>query len=237
MYCLENASPLYIDFRTDFNKANGDLQNWYSIWEQLLKDGMKNRITAVLFRVRAKIKNDTHTTEDLKPDPNPGKWDRVNTRAENAEGYRTFYTYNEYITPYLDELIAAEPGLKGKGITASSSIKDLRNAGVRVYEDGYMYYIHWITDQNYQYMWNYDDEADEGDKFNFYAVMRNTRYEVKVSTVKRIGMDLPGREVLVRDGSTYDVIEGDDYLLMPTNTSHWNFDKNDYLNKLKNKNI
>lgn len=236
MYCLENASPLYLDFLSDFNKGVNAVED-QSGWDEYLKEGMKNRVTGVLFRVRAKLKTDSHTTEDLKPDPETGKWDKAKTRAAGDE-YRTFYCYNASVTPYLDELIKEEPGLAAKGITTSSTIKQLRDAGVRVFEDGYMYYIHWIKDQNYQYFWNYvgDFQADEGWPFKYYAVMRNTRYDVNVGKISLIGMDLPGRDVHIVRDTQDDVIEGNDYLLMPTNTSGYSYDRT-IIDRLKNKHI
>lgn len=100
-----------------------------------------------------------------------------------------------------------------------------------------MYYMHWITDQNYQYFWNYDGEADEGWPFNCYAVLRNTRYEVKVKKVSYIGMDLPGREITMRNQDNRETLEGEEYMLLRTNMSSWTFYKEDFLPYLKNKAI
>lgn len=242
MYCLENTSPLYLDFMNNFNKNTQRVDESYTavdgspiygFWAQTLEDGMRNRVTGVLFRVRAKIKDDSHNNGDLIQDPDKGTWTKANTRA-SGDDYRTFYGYDEAVYPRLEELINDQPELAGK-ISSTSTVKELRDAGVKVYEDGYMYYIHWIVDQNYEYMWNYPNEADEGDSFNYMAVLRNTRYVVKVNSVKEIGMDLPGRDIEYTWIKQRRILQGSDYLLAPTNSSNYSFKIQNYLPYLKNK--
>lgn len=226
MYCLENTSPLYIDFMNNFDKEKDNVGG-YNFWIETMESGMRNRVTGVLFRVRAKIKDDNHTNDDLIQDPDNGEWNKVRTRVQDDDSYKTFYCYDDLVFTRLTELISNKPELADK-ISTASSVKELRDAGVKVYEDGYMYYMYWIVDHNYEYFWNYPDEKDEGDTFNYYAVLRNTRYEVNVTEVNEIGMDLPGREILI---NSLQMLEGEDYMLMPTNSS----DKEKYLPYLKNK--
>ncbi len=217
MYCLENASPLYLDFMNDFNTAVES----YSYGENMLQTGMRNRATGVLFRVRAKVKGDDHNTDGLTPDPDPGEWD---TRAATAtdDDYRTFYCYAGTVTAYLNELLTTYPSLAtSKGLSSTSTVQELRAAGVRVYEDGYMYYMHWITDQNYQYFWNYasPSQFDEAWPFKYLAVLRNTRYEVNVTGVSELGMDLPGRDFAYNQyNKKTTVLEGTNYMLYPVYT-------------------
>ena len=52
---------------------------------------------------------------------------------------------------------------------------------VKVYMDGLMYYIHFIKDRNYQ-------QSEKG----YYAVMRNTIYDLTVKQLLRVGEDIPG---------------------------------------------
>ncbi len=218
MYCLENASPLYLDFMND--RAGKSVES-YSYGENMLHTGMRNRATGVLFRVRAKVKGDDHNTDGLTPDPDQGKWD---TRAATAtdDDYRTFYCYAGTVTAYLNELLTTYPSLAtSKGLSSTSTVQELRAAGVRVYEDGYMYYMHWITDQNYQYFWNYasDGQFDEAWPFKYLAVLRNTRYEVNVTSVSELGMDLPGRDFSYNQYSKKTtVLEGTNYMLYPVYT-------------------
>ncbi len=233
IYCLENSSPLYLDFFNDFTKGVTPVEK-YDEGQDFLKTGMRNRATGVLFRVRAKIKVDSHTTDGLTPDPDKGTWTKSKTRASSGDEYRTFYCYKETLTPYLSQLLNDYPELSNKGISSTSTVKQMRDAGMKVYEDGYMYYIHWITDQNYQYFWNYMDSNDEAWPFNYLSVLRNTRYEVNVTSVYDIGMDLPGRQVN-RYGI---VVEGNDYLLFPVKNPVNDEDmKEEWLQKLKNKAI
>jgi hypothetical protein len=229
MYCLENTSPLYLDFMSNFQKGVDNIQD-KTLWEESLEDGMHNRVTGVLFRVRAKIKDDSHNNGDLIQDPDKGVW----TKGSTEDDYKTFYGYQDVVYTRLEELLDEMTALKSK-ISPSSSVKELRDAGVKVYEDGYMYYVHWIVDQNYEYMWNYPNEADEGDAFNYKAVLRNTRYVVKVKSVNEIGMDLPGREIQYTTYKGTKILQGMDYLLTPTNTSRLGFTIDDYLPYLKNK--
>lgn len=220
IYCLENASPLYASFMPKYDNtiiSAGDP----------LETCMRNRATAVLFRVRAKLQEDTNNTGDLIVDPDKGTW----SRSSSDDGYRTFYCYGTAVTSRLNVLLEKCPDLTKQGITTASTVKELRNAGVKVYEDGYMYYLHWIMDQNYQYFWSYSYEEDEAFPFNYYAVMRNTRYEVNVSKITELGMDLPGRE-------TYrgNILEGDNFMLYPVIRGGYDswFDDDD-INSLKNK--
>lgn len=57
---------------------------------------------------------------------------------------------------------------------------------VRVYENGVMYYTHYIEDQNYT------AANDEDAQVLYHAVMRNTIYGLTVQSVKNIGDDVPG---------------------------------------------
>ncbi len=238
MYCLENASPLYLDFIGSFTKGVNAVEN-SSLWMRALQTGMRNRATGVLFRVRAKVKGDSHNTDGLTPDPDTGKWD---TRAAADDDYPTFYCYQNTVSSYLQELLNLYPTLATKGITTASSAQELRAAGVRVYEDGYMYYMHWITDKNYQYFWNYasPSQFDEAWPFHYLAVLRNTRYEVNVTGVSELGMDLPGREFQYSRYSGTKVVEGTNYMLYPVyleDDSMYGYMNDDVLNGLKNKAI
>ena len=229
LYCLENASPLYVNFMSSYDKttiistSNSDP----------LETCMRNRATAVLFRVRAKLQDDSNNTGDLIVDPDKGTWTKRKTLSADDDGYKTFYCYQTTVTSRLNLLLEKFPDLTTQGITTASTVKELRNAGVKVYEDGYMYYLHWIMDQNYQYFWSYTYEEGEAFPFNYYAVMRNTRYVVKVSKISDLGMDLPGRE-------TYrgNILEGVNFMLYPIvrgSFDSW-FDDDD-INNLKNKAI
>ncbi len=242
MYCLENASPLYIDFMGDFTKGENKVEA-PSKWQYAMEAGMRNRVTGVLFRVRAKVKEDSHNTGDLIPDPDKGEWDLAKTSSSSDDEYRTFYCYDNTVSAYLNELLNLYPALANKGISSSSTVKELRDAGVRVYEDGYMYYMHWITDQNYQYFWNYIGKSEFGEDypFKYFAVLRNTIYEVNVTGVSELGMDLPGREFYKEYITSSPIlIEGTNYMLYPVykeSHSMSSYMNDDVIQNLKNKAI
>lgn len=211
-YCLENVTPLYLDFIKEENRT-GLSQHYISQDNLAIRTCMRNRATAIVFQVRAKLKPDNHSTGDLIKDPDKGEWDKASTtQAESDDGYRTFYCYKTTVSFLIDEILRFEPELAEKGITASSSIKELRNAGVKVFEDGYMYYTHWIQDQNYKYLYTFVNGNDESEEFNYFGVLRNTRYELNVGSVNELGMDLPCRQV---DESGNIIAEGKNYMLCP----------------------
>lgn len=68
---------------------------------------------------------------------------------------------------------------------AASTPANLRiKYGVMVYEGGKMYYTYYIKDKNYL------EEQGAGND-NYYAIMRNSIYDLNVKGLKRIGDDIP----------------------------------------------
>lgn len=65
------------------------------------------------------------------------------------------------------------------------TVPQLRAKGIRVYENGIMYFTYFIKDQNHKLN---DGKADE----LYYSVYRNSIYNVKVNNIKNIGDDVPG---------------------------------------------
>lgn len=152
MYCLENNSPYY--------KSIPGWENWGDKNATDLTK-MKGRTTAVLFRVQAKLRPSAGAGNDL---------------------VRTFYRYNKTLYADIQALLNANAELSAAGLTPASTASDLRTAGVEVYENGYMYYIHWIADTNYT----------DKEYYHYYSVMRNTWYQLKVTGIREIGDDVPG---------------------------------------------
>lgn len=84
-----------------------------------------------------------------------------------------------------DELTAAYG--KTDATAKEQAISDFRvKYNIHVYEDGVMYYTHYIEDQNYTAA-----NAD-GQQVKYQSVMRNTVYGLTVNSVKNIGDDIPG---------------------------------------------
>lgn len=206
-YSLENNSPLYACYMKRYNSETGDFKYGSDDELFLVKTKMKGRTTGVLFRVRARLEVDSHSGEDIKKDPENGKWD---TRSTYESDYKTFYCYKKTVYPSVKSMLNDNNELSG--LTESSSVRDLRKRGVRVYENGYMYYIHWIIDKNYKYVWDlFGDEYGEGQEYSYPSILRNTCYEVNVEKVEVIGMDLPGHDVDINGV----VLERNDYLHSP----------------------
>lgn len=135
------------------------------------------------------------------------------TGSDGSAGANCFYAYNgEYFamlaavqakyprvfddgnpgTNAEAELAAAKAELKAAyGQTDADAkkqaISDFRvKYNIHVYEDGVMYYTHYIEDQNYTAA-----NAD-GQQVKYQSVMRNTVYGLTVNSVKNIGDDIPG---------------------------------------------
>lgn len=210
MYCLENNSPNYLDFLPDFDSST-DIASNEQRYVPALMTKMRGRTTGVLFRVRAKMQDDTHGNEDLDKDPDPGDWTAARNGVQTkraADEYPTFFCYKNQTFSSVKAMLEANQELASKGIGEASSVRDLRNSGIQVFENGYMYYIYWIKDLNYEFAWTGKDDFEKHESFRYYAVLRNTFYDLKVSRVTQVGMDLPGREIdgdgNVIDGERFD---------------------------------
>lgn len=133
--------------------------NSFEYSPSVIETKYKSRTTAVLFKVKVRTFKDDGTV------------------AVELPGH-TFYRYNTLCFASLDDLKGNNPEL-----TPLNSVSELRLAGVQVYEEGYMYYIHWIKDTNYT----------RGGE-HYYAVMRNTWYGLTVNEVSGLGGDIPRYE-------------------------------------------
>lgn len=109
----------------------------------------------------------------------------------NGKGI-TFYSYNgKYYADLLSIQSEYSNVFKGKdpGEVINMTPEDIRTTyGVKVYQDGYMYYTHYIYDSNY-----FDPSAPNNVTNNrYYAVIRNSIYEMNVTGINRFGDDIPG---------------------------------------------
>ena len=92
---------------------------------------------------------------------------------------------SEELAAAQTELTAAKAGTADEFATVKT-ISDFRvKYDIHVYEDGVMYYTHYIEDQNYT-------AAKDGQQVKYQSVMRNTVYGLTVNSVKNIGDDIPG---------------------------------------------
>lgn len=172
LYCMENNSG---STATDCFATGADLNG---------------NTTGVIFKATAKL--------------------QVKTSDELA-GSNCFYAYNG---EYFATLAAVEVKYPGVFTSVNSTLakaqEELTNAyatedaaahnqaisafrvkyNIHVYENGVMYYTHYIEDQNY----TADENGQEagGNQVHYQSVMRNTIYGLTVNSVKNIGDDIPG---------------------------------------------
>ena len=175
-YCLENDSPVY-DILTD---------KTYSDYVAGTK--MKGRVTALVFRVQVKTASEFNSeviiNEPLYPDPYEGDWTIITRAGSTDEEARTLFMYKGLC--YAD--VSLLPESAKQGISGLTDYAKLRENGVSVYEDGYMYYTYWIEDTNY---------TDGGE--SYLSVMRNTSYNFTVNSIDSFGDDIPCGEYIDTD--------------------------------------
>ena len=166
LYCMENnsgstAANCFIDNVTDLN----------------------GNTTGVLFKAQATV-----------------------TGSDEKAGENCFYGYEGEYFATLAALVNKYPSVFGEQVNVENVATALKNAhegtpaedsdiktvadfrekyNVRVFEDGTMYYTHYIMDQNYTANKN-------GEQVNYHSVMRNTIYGLTVTSVIGIGDDVPG---------------------------------------------
>lgn len=136
------------------------------------------------------------------------------TNSDELAGANCFYAYNgeyfaslagvqgkypgvfddgdEDVNDRIEELAVAEGELRvaygqANADAKKQAISDFRvKYDIHVYEDGVMYYTHYIEDQNYT------AANAGGQQVKYQSVMRNTVYGLTVNSVKNIGDDIPG---------------------------------------------
>ena len=153
------------------------------------------------------------------------------TSSDELAGENCFYGYNGEYFATLAAVQAKYPGVFNDATgstpkeklaaaqtelqacvagTDGASVSDFRvKYLIRVYQNGVMYYTHYITDQNYV----------NGTNEHYHAVMRNTIYGLTVTSVKNIGDDVPGG--WNPDVDPEDPIEVPTYLAVQCEVNSW----------------
>lgn len=136
------------------------------------------------------------------------------TSCDGLAGANCFYAYNGEYFASLEAVQAKYPAVfddKNDGTDAAAELEAAQNElkaakngnadsnadvktisdfrvkyNIHVYEDGVMYYTHYIEDQNYT------AANAGGQQVKYQSVMRNTVYGLTVNSVKNIGDDIPG---------------------------------------------
>lgn len=113
--------------------------------------------------------------------------------VDNDNNGITFYSYNGRLYADLASIQADYTNVfKGADPSevAKMNVENIRtNFGVKVYQDGYIYYTHFIYDMNYT-----EPAAVTAGATNnhYYAVLRNSIYDMNVTSIKKVGDDIPG---------------------------------------------
>lgn len=132
------------------------------------------------------------------------QWKATVTGSDGNAGGNCFYAYNGEYYATLAALVQDYPGVLsvtngaadatalGTELKKAYDDADSREDGIsafrakykiKVYTEGIMYYTYFIQDQNY---------VKDNQNNHYYAVMRNTIYDLTVSELVRIGTDIPG---------------------------------------------
>ena len=112
---------------------------------------------------------------------------KVQAKKEGKET-GTFYKYNNEVH---SDLTVIQTYLEFKDILLEGmKIPELRGHGIKVYEDGVMYYTYFIRDPNQAYQF---------DGKNYYGVFRNSSYKLTIDNIKLLGDDVPGGAIVDPD--------------------------------------
>ncbi len=167
---LETPTGSYYNLRKEFGKNNEDLT--------LGKKGIFNT-------------GSVYTIENRPPFMVTSESETITSGKNETTGVIYHLVVNDSITFYIYK------GLKYNSIeelnkhadfgdlSEDALVVDLRKKGIKVYENGNMYYTYYIQDQNYTVDYN-----NEKQKYN--AVMRNSVYNPKIKSLSDLGDDIPG---------------------------------------------
>ena len=103
-------------------------------------------------------------------------------KGENDMG--TFYKYKNV---FYDKITDIAELSEFAGQTLPLKIPELRALGIKVYENGVMYYTYFIRDPNVRHQYNGK---------NYYGVFRNSTYKLAINSISSIGDDVPGGAIV-----------------------------------------
>ena len=98
---------------------------------------------------------------------------------------------------------------------ASLEIPALRTLGIKVYENGVMYYTYFIRDPNTNYQYNGK---------NYYGVFRNSTYQLAINSISSLGDDVPGGAIVdpTKPGEPGNPpIDADTYIQVSVSVNEW----------------
>ena len=139
------------------------------------------------------------------------------TALDASSNAKTFYRVRATDKCYYDKAIAITALNTAAGLNISIEETDLsvlRTAGLQIYEDGAMYFTYYIKDQNY--FESYPSSEIENAKY--YAIHRNSVYDLTVSSVSNLGADLPAGDIT--NPESPDIV-ADTYLQVMITVNQW----------------
>jgi len=139
------------------------------------------------------------------------------TALDASNSAKTFYKVRATDRCYYDKeaAITALNIANGSNIpTTESNLVLLRAAGLQIYEDGAMYFTYYIKDQNYKASY----PASAITNALYYAIHRNSVYDLTVTVVSNFGADLPGGDIISPEDP--DII-ADTYLQVTIVVNQW----------------
>ena len=107
---------------------------------------------------------------------------------EVEAGTETFYKVDDKIYTSLSDVQSLP---QFAGVTLPTEFGELRAMGIRVYENGKMYYTYFIKDQN-NFLKENQDDVTLADAKTYNSVYRNASYNLTLSSISNIGDDVPG---------------------------------------------
>lgn len=184
---------------TEVTAANLDNTGYYNPFSKFAKVTVDNgKITAMedLLKGNNLTTEATFTTENVPP----FRYNKVlSSGMSQTTGVIYSTTVNEGETFYYVGGVAYTDIATVKALPDFKDMTDfpteiakIRTLGIKVFENGKMYYTYFIKDENNTLTYKYNDETAEvpGSKYN--AVYRNSVYDITVNSIMNVGDDIPG---------------------------------------------
>ena len=112
---------------------------------------------------------------------------KVKAKKDNDTDLGTFYIFKNVFYDDLDDIKALQEFDDQDWTSIEEDIPSLRALGIRVYEDGIMYYTYFIRDPNTDYRYEGKD---------YYGVFRNSTYKLAIKSISSVGDDVPGGAIV-----------------------------------------
>lgn len=174
LYCLENNPDYYVHGYVKTSTGNPGVPS-------VSDSKMMGRCTAVIFRAQLRLADgfdaDATIDDPIGNDPDgPDDWDVTPPTKANTNIVATIYSYKSKMYASLTRLKSDYGEL-----ASCSDDTALREKGVKIYENGYMYYTYYISKSDFA----------GSSVAPYYCVERNKSYRLTVTNVTSFGDELP----------------------------------------------